>query len=168
MKNPEGLNQFQFTEITLENANLLTDLRLKINNDKPIEVLKTESVEYANDPNRKAFISVEGDILTGFVQLMVESNDLRADAPKVDIQNLAHLVRIAVVEEHRKKGIGKALLLQAEQWAIDHGKKGIWLSYLAMNDEARKLYLKAGYKDAAEFIDTKKGKLRRITIKLFE
>lgn len=169
MENAEKFPQLRFSEITPENALVLAQLRLEINNDKTPDELKAEADTYATDPNRKALISMEGETPTGFVEMMAESDDVHQDAPEISVQDFAHIVRIAVAEEHRKKGIGTALLHQADQWAIEQGKKGIWLDYLAANDKARTLYEKSGYKDAAEFVDTKKKqKLRRIAIKLFE
>ena len=158
----------KFEDITLGNAQILTDLRLRIGNDKTPEELVRKAHKFATDPNRKAIISMEGDVPTGFVEMMIESSDLHQDSPAIDLEGLAHIVRIAVVEQYRRRGIGEALMNQADEWAKTHGKKGIWLDYLAANEKAGKLYEKLGYKDAVEFVDTKKKqKIRRVTVKYF-
>lgn len=169
MDSIEKVPEIGFKEITSENADVLAQLRLEINHDKAPEDLQAEAEMYASNPGMKAYISVEDSVPTGYIELLAEDNELHSDAPEINTENLAHIARIAVAEEHRNKGIGKALLAQAEQWAIEQGKEGVWLDYLADNEGARKLYESAGYKDVAEFVDTKKKqKQRRIAVKRFQ
>ena len=58
----------------------------------------------------------------------------------------AYIRDIFVAEKFRKQGLGKALLLKAEQWAKQQGYDGVGLSVAAHNSAARKLYEKLGYK----------------------
>jgi ribosomal protein S18 acetylase RimI-like enzyme len=53
---------------------------------------------------------------------------------------------IAIDEEHRGKGYGRALLNGLEQVAREHGLESIGLNVFAGNDYARRLYERAGYK----------------------
>ena len=52
---------------------------------------------------------------------------------------------IAIDEEHRGKGYGRALLNGLEQVAREHGFDSIGLNVFAGNDYARRLYERAGY-----------------------
>lgn len=58
----------------------------------------------------------------------------------------AWIYDIAIDEEHRGKGYGRALLNGLEQVAREHGLDSIALNVSAGNDYARRLYERAGYK----------------------
>jgi ribosomal protein S18 acetylase RimI-like enzyme len=58
----------------------------------------------------------------------------------------AWIYDIAIDEEHRGKGYGRALLNGLEQVAREHGLESIALNVFAGNDYARRLYERAGYK----------------------
>ena len=168
MENFEEKNKgFQTNTVTSENANKFIELRSRIDNDKSIQKLSLEAEKYVKGESRIAFISQQGDIPTGFVEIM-EEDELPIGAPEFnDLRDYAHLARIGVIEEYRGRGIGKKLLAEAEDWAKQQGKKGVWLDYLTVNEEAKHLYSSFGYKDACEFIDPNKGKARKIAVKTF-
>ncbi|MEW6732853.1 MAG: GNAT family N-acetyltransferase [Acidobacteriota bacterium] len=52
-----------------------------------------------------------------------------------------------VDERHRKSGIGKLLVQQAEQWAQDNGCKSVYLRSNIIRKDAHIFYQKAGYKN---------------------
>lgn len=58
----------------------------------------------------------------------------------------AWIYDIAIDEEHRGKGYGRALLNGLEQVAREHDLESIGLNVFAGNDYARRLYERAGYK----------------------
>jgi ribosomal protein S18 acetylase RimI-like enzyme len=53
---------------------------------------------------------------------------------------------IAIDDEQRGKGYGRALLTGLEQVAREHGLESIALNVFASNDYARRLYERAGFK----------------------
>jgi ribosomal protein S18 acetylase RimI-like enzyme len=57
----------------------------------------------------------------------------------------AWIYDIAIDEEHRGKGYGRALLNGLEQVAREHDLESIALNVFAGNDYARRLYERAGY-----------------------
>ena len=57
----------------------------------------------------------------------------------------AWIYDIAIDEEHRGKGYGRALLNGLEQVARENGLESIGLNVFAGNDYARRLYERAGY-----------------------
>ena len=168
MKSSEQIDREpELDEVTLDNANDLTQLRLTIDNNKTPEELKKESEKFASREGYKAFIVRKGESPMGYVQVKLEE-ELPPEAGAIEgLENMAHLARIGVVEECRGQGIGPKLLAIAEKWAHDEGKAGMWLGYLVSNEAAARLYEGAGYEDVAEFTDPLKGKLRRITVKRF-
>jgi ribosomal protein S18 acetylase RimI-like enzyme len=58
----------------------------------------------------------------------------------------AWIYEIAIDEEHRGKGYGRALLNGLEQFAREHCLESIGLNVFAGNDYAQRLYERAGYK----------------------
>lgn len=162
------IEQLQFVEVTAENADLLVELRSKIDREKTSGKLIHEAEKYGKGKERRAFIVLEGTEPIGFVEVELNDDDLPQGAPEIEgLDDLAHIARIAVVEEFRGKGIGKKLLYKAEEWAKENGKQGVWLDYLVENEAAERLYKSAGYKDIAEFLDLAKNKMRRIAAKEF-
>lgn len=54
-------------------------------------------------------------------------------------------VGITVAASHRGRGVGRALMLAAEEWARAHGIERMHLSVFAHNEPARRLYRALGY-----------------------
>ena len=59
-------------------------------------------------------------------------------------RHVAHLV-IGVLEEHAGRGIGTALIAEAERWAQERGIRRLELTVQAHNRAARALYEKMGF-----------------------
>jgi ribosomal protein S18 acetylase RimI-like enzyme len=57
----------------------------------------------------------------------------------------AHIFLLYVVPEHRRKGIGSALVRYAEEWAKQRGDRQIGLQVFESNTSAIKLYEALGY-----------------------
>lgn len=58
----------------------------------------------------------------------------------------AHVFLLYVVPEHRRRGIGKALMCYVEDWAIGRGDRQIGLQVFESNQPALNLYHQLGYK----------------------
>jgi ribosomal protein S18 acetylase RimI-like enzyme len=58
----------------------------------------------------------------------------------------AHIFLLYVRPEHRRRGIGAALIRQAETWARNRGDRAIGLQVFAQNEPALNLYRKLGYR----------------------
>jgi ribosomal protein S18 acetylase RimI-like enzyme len=57
----------------------------------------------------------------------------------------AHIFLLYVIPEHRRKGIGSALMRHAEDWARARGDRQIGLQVFQSNQAARSLYHQLGY-----------------------
>nr|WP_232731827.1 GNAT family N-acetyltransferase [Oscillatoria sp. PCC 10802] len=57
----------------------------------------------------------------------------------------AHIFLVYVAPEHRRRGIGSALMQHAETWAKDRGDRQIGLQVFLTNQPALNLYRKLGY-----------------------
>jgi ribosomal protein S18 acetylase RimI-like enzyme len=58
----------------------------------------------------------------------------------------AHIFLVYVVETHRQRGIGSALIRHAEHWARQRGDRQIGLQVFIDNPPALNLYRKLGYR----------------------
>ncbi|HBW57758.1 MAG TPA: GNAT family N-acetyltransferase [Oscillatoriales bacterium UBA8482] len=66
----------------------------------------------------------------------------------IDLANgerTAHVFLLYVAPEHRKRGIGSALMAHAELWATGRGDRQISLQVFTNNQPALNLYQKLGY-----------------------
>jgi len=57
----------------------------------------------------------------------------------------AHIFLLYVVPEHRRRGVGTALMKYVENWAIQRGDRQIGLQVLTSNPAALNLYNHLGY-----------------------
>ncbi len=55
-----------------------------------------------------------------------------------------HIVSVAVMPEHRRKGIGEALVMKATEGLRSYGAKQLYLEVRKTNEEAIRLYKKLG------------------------
>ncbi|MGK7905371.1 MAG: GNAT family N-acetyltransferase [Hormoscilla sp.] len=64
---------------------------------------------------------------------------------QVNAARHAHIFLVYVVPEHRRRGIGSALVLMAEAWARNRGDRQLSLQVFCVNEPAIDLYRKLGY-----------------------
>ncbi len=64
---------------------------------------------------------------------------------QVQGERIAHIFLVYVHRQHRRRGIGSALMLQAENWAKQRGDQQISLQVFSHNQPALNLYQKLGY-----------------------
>lgn len=64
----------------------------------------------------------------------------------------AHIFLLYVIPAHRRRGIGKALLKQAETWASSRGDRQIGLMVFETNQPALNLYGNFGYQTQSLFM----------------
>jgi ribosomal protein S18 acetylase RimI-like enzyme len=88
-----------------------------------------------------AFVCEHEASIVGFVTVAVTQDQhslLRAEP-------YGRVGSVCVAETHRGRGIGRALMLQAEQWAQARGASDIRLTVWRFNERALRLYAELGY-----------------------
>lgn len=65
----------------------------------------------------------------------------------------AYLLLLYVMPEHRRRGIGLALMQQAHQWSKQQGDRQISLQVFEENSAALSLYKKLGYETTARLMN---------------
>ena len=98
------------------------------------------------DPDRLLDFAVEdtedGRTIVGLVEArVVKRDENRAHEPNT----MARIDLIVVKESHRRRGIGRALLARARNWAEERSTSGIMLDSYAFNIVATRLCEKAGF-----------------------
>jgi ribosomal protein S18 acetylase RimI-like enzyme len=88
------------------------------------------------------FVAETEGVIVGFVSTYVEhEQDI-----SVNLSEYLHICDLIVTAEHRGRGIGSALLAQAEAYAREIGQKVIKLNVLANNEDALSVYRRFGLK----------------------
>jgi len=84
------------------------------------------------------------DLFVGVVDGEVAGNLWLCTDPKQPVQS-TYIYDIEILEAHRGRGLGRALLEAAESWCAEHGSVSVRLNVFAPNTTARALYESAGY-----------------------
>ncbi len=83
------------------------------------------------------FVAVENDSVTGWIHI---SGTLR-----VESDPFAEIGGLVVSPAHRNKGIGKALVKEAEKWAEEKGYKILRVRSRTSRKDAHRFYEREGY-----------------------
>lgn len=99
--------------------------------------LVKEGLRQLNSNREAVFVAEEAGIVQGFVH--VETYRVLYFSP------MANLLGLAVLEQARRKGIGRKLMEAAERWAKDRGLTTMRLNSGASRTEAHTFYRSLGY-----------------------
>lgn len=98
---------------------------------------KEKLKQLLNDSNHKIYVAIAGEQIVGYVH--ANNYDLLY-AP-----HLKNIMGIAVASDFKKKGIGKMLLNEVEEWAWDTGAYGVRLVSGSTRTGAHAFYRCCGY-----------------------
>ncbi|MEM3371398.1 MAG: ribosomal protein S18-alanine N-acetyltransferase [Candidatus Korarchaeum sp.] len=96
---------------------------------------------YRRFPNSFLVAETDEGKIVGYVMCRVEPHYIKGIT-----LILGHVLSIAVSKEHRRRGIGEALMLKAEEGLLTYGSEVIYLEVRVSNEPAIRLYEKLGYK----------------------
>ncbi|MDE6593921.1 MAG: GNAT family N-acetyltransferase [Oscillospiraceae bacterium] len=91
------------------------------------------------DPGREAVFAAvdEDDSVIGYIH--IEKYDV------LYFETMGNILGLAVSGENRRKGIGRALLDRAEEWAKENGIMSVRLNSGITREGAHEFYRRAGY-----------------------
>ena len=95
------------------------------------------------DENAGIFLAESGNQIIGFIVVVIR------EAPNIPImvkRRFAYVDSIVVTEKSRDSGIGRALMAEAEQWALGKKASQLELNVWDFNQEAIEFFKKLGYK----------------------
>ncbi|HID53716.1 MAG TPA: GNAT family N-acetyltransferase [Anaerolineae bacterium] len=93
-------------------------------------------------PDTVLFLAEAGDTAVGLIHVSI---DEAADLPFFRSRRYAVVHNVIVREEMRGQGIGRRLMAQAHEWAVDRGATSVELSVWTANQEAMSFYEALGY-----------------------
>lgn len=123
---------------TFADSQEICDLAGHLGYPDPIEKTEIRLKNILNTPGHEIFVAqIEGSKVAGFIHFHLHTS--LVNDPVVEVSSLV------VIEEFQHKGIGKALLDAAEDWARAAGCETIRLHSNIIRNEAHKFYLAQGY-----------------------
>lgn len=90
--------------------------------------------------NNKLFISLDNNIIIGYIFVKITDPKLNAEIYKESIIDALY-----VKEEHRNKGVATNLIKKAKEYSKEMGAKKISINVILNNEVAYKLYEKEGF-----------------------
>lgn len=85
--------------------------------------------------------------VVGFLTARIDINDA---IPFLSKQPICRIGSVVVDENHRSRGIGKALIAHCDGWAKAHGAHQIRLEVMSFNERAKALYESLGFTRQSE------------------
>lgn len=107
--------------------------------DRYVPELLTE----ADKPYSTLLVAELDDAVVGYVAVNAKVSN---DEPDERDYEYAYISDVVVRESARDSGIGKALLAEAEKFALQHGAHWLRIGVLGLNDGAHRLYQSLGFK----------------------
>jgi ribosomal protein S18 acetylase RimI-like enzyme len=99
-----------------------------------------------NDENACLWVAEHEGQIVGLVKIAIRET---RDIPVLVPRQYAEIGTLAVAQNYRRRGIGRALMETAERWASERGIDQIELSVWEFNDQARAFYAALGYLTAS-------------------
>ncbi|MFZ2539803.1 MAG: GNAT family N-acetyltransferase [Oscillospiraceae bacterium] len=125
-------------EATAEDAQRIYEInKYSFGYDYPNEKTKTRLEYILSRTTDKLYVACEEDEVVGYIH--------GSDYECTYSDSLKNIMAIAVDEQYRGKGIGKALLNALENWAVSDGSVGVRLVSGMNREKAHEFYLHCGY-----------------------
>lgn len=138
---------------SIEDSKKASELAILLWPSHEISDLEKEMINYIISDSSAVFIYFNESIPVGFVQCSLRNDYVEGTKSSP----VGYLEGIYVKAEHRKKGIGKKLLTQCEEWAKSKGSREFASDCELNNTESLKFHLQIGFEEANRIICFKKN-----------
>lgn len=140
---------FSIREAAASDANAICQLNSdEMGYQYPLEDTIQNIIKLLSSNADKIFVALCDGSVVGYVH----ANDYDL----LYAPHMKNIMGIAVFSEYKRKGIGRALLQQVENWARETGASGIRLVSGATRTDAHTFYRRCGYEGSKEQINLKK------------
>jgi len=103
----------------------------------------SDMLVHANKPSACIFVAEMNNAVVGYVAVNAKVSN---DEPDEYNYEYAYISDVVVLEPARGKGIGKALLAEAEKFSLENGAQWLRIGVLGVNEGAHNLYRSLGFK----------------------
>ncbi|HKI78399.1 MAG TPA: GNAT family N-acetyltransferase [Ignavibacteriaceae bacterium] len=120
-----------------KDSEILKELSLELGYPSTYKEIQERLIRILNSAENNIFVSLDDQIITGWIHVF---GSLRLESDP-----FAEIGGLVVSSNYRNKGIGKALLGEAEKWALRNGFKEIRVRSRNTRKDARRFYEREGY-----------------------
>jgi Acetyltransferases len=136
----------------IEDSKIVAELALQLWPSHEISDMEKEMINYIVSENGAVFIYFIENKGAGFAQCSLRNDYVEGTKSSP----VGYLEGIYVKADHRKRGIGKKLLIQCEEWAKSKGCSEFASDCELNNTKSLKFHLKIGFEEANRIICFKK------------
>ncbi len=116
--------------------------------DYPLDKTKEKLLRLLQSSSDKIFVAVDGGKVIGYIHVN--------DYDTLYAPHFKNVMGIAVSAEYKRKGVGRALISKAEEWARESGAEGIRLVSGSSRTGAHEFYRRCGYEGGKTQLNFKK------------
>ena len=137
---------------TINDSYILTQMAIKLWESHSFEELEKDIIETIKDNKTVFFIKYINDIPIGFAQCSLRYDYVEG----TESSPVGYLEGVFVLEQYRKNGYAKELLLSCEIWAKDKGCTEFASDCELVNNESLLFHISMGFIEANRIICFKK------------
>ena len=137
----EGISEI-FTEVNVMHSEALPSIFVEPEeHEEPARDRKFISDDIANE-NAALFVAEKDGQIIGIIHVSIRESP---DIPIMVKRRYGYVDTIAIANEFRNSGVGKALMREAERWAIQKNVSQLELNVWDFNQNASAFFQKLGY-----------------------
>lgn len=137
----------------IQDSKIVAELAALLWPENEINDLEKEMIDYIISDNGAVFVYFSEDIPVGFAQCSIRNDYVEG----TESSPVGYLEGIFVKAEYRKRGIGKKLIIQCEEWAKRKGCSEFASDCELNNAESLKFHLRLGFEEVNRIICFKKN-----------
>ncbi|MBU3923457.1 MAG: GNAT family N-acetyltransferase [Nanoarchaeota archaeon] len=130
---------------------------IQLADERSGEVARKKVDKFIESDKGFFILACDGEKIVGYLLFGIYDEEEGVEK-FIDLENYASVLWIAILPEYRKTGLGSRLLDEAEKYAEEFGKKGVWLG---CREGVLEFYGKNGYENVGNFLrKTSSGRMK--------